>query len=474
MTGSFVHSDLFSSAIGNGTVKVERYMSHTNNWHLYSSPIKDESLYNYLKYNPEIPDAFTQGTNDLIGNGLRDYNTVTNLWNPYYIYPDVSTTPGSIGLGKGFNIRTIYNYNSIPGTGRVDATGTPNLNTVNVAIPRSATPGDFGWNCIGNPFTCALNIRNTANNGFLNAANISQLDPNYIAVYLWDTNNITTNHITPEYIVINNATTITSIQTAQGFFVKSKVGGGNVTFSKNMQLPNAALSFKAAPVEWPSIKIIAWDHISSSSTEVKFVTNTTKGLDPGYDAGLYIANPDFSIYSKLVDDNAVDYTLQCLPDQDYDQYIIPIGVNHKAAVQITFTAETINLPSGCHAVLEDRLTNTFTRLDLKDANYKATIDADTKGTGRFFLHTYDAIGSQPIQGQQFKVYSVAKNIYIIGEVSGDARFYLYSVDGKLLANFNAQNQLQNQLDASNYAAGLYLLKIIDGNLKKTIKFVLEN
>jgi hypothetical protein len=112
---------------------------------------------------------------------------------------------------------------------------------------------------------------------------------------------------------------------------------------------------------------------------------------------------------------------------------------------------------------------------LKNANYKATIDADTKGTGRFFLHTYDAIGSSPpIQNQQFRVYSVAKNIYIIGEVSGDARFYLYSVDGKLLANFNAQNQLQNQLDASNYAAGLYLLKIIDGNLKKTIKFVLEN
>jgi hypothetical protein len=474
LTGSFVHSDLFSSAIGNGTVKVERYMSHTNNWHLYSSPIKDESLYNYLKYNPEIPDVFTQGTNNLLGNGLRDYNTVTNIWNPYYIYPNVSITPGSIGLGKGFNIRTIYNYNSIPGTGRVDATGTPNLNTVNVAIPRSATPGDFGWNCIGNPFTCALNIRNTANNGFLNAANISQLDPNYIAVYLWDTNNITTNNTTPEYIVINNATTITSIQTAQGFFVKSKVGGGNVTFSKNMQLPNAALSFKAAPVEWPSIKIVAWDQISSSSTEIKFVTNTTKGLDPGYDAGLYIANPDFSIYSKLVDDNGVDYTLQCLPDQDYDQNIIPIGIDHKASGQIIFTAEIINLPSGCHAVLEDRLTNTFTRLDLKGANYKATVDTDTKGTGRFFLHTYDAISSQPIPNQQFKVYSVAKNIYIIGEVSGDARFYLYTVDGKLLANFNAQNQLQNQLDASNYAAGLYLLKIIDGNLKKTIKFVLEN
>ncbi|MCX6237610.1 MAG: hypothetical protein NTY07_08655 [Bacteroidia bacterium] len=246
LTGSFVHSDLFSSAIGNGTAKVERYMSHTNNWHLYSSPIKDESVHYFLQYNPEIPDLFNLNPDALVAAGIRDYNTTTNIWNPYFYYPTTSTTVGSIGLGKGFNIRTIYNYNEpgvgvIPGTGRVDATGIPNLNTVNVTLTRTGIAPDWGWNCIGNPFTCALNIRDVANDGFLNATNISQLDPNYIAVYLWDTNNITTSHTTPEYIVINNATTITSVQTAQGFFVKSKTGGGAVTFTKAMQLPNAAL-----------------------------------------------------------------------------------------------------------------------------------------------------------------------------------------------------------------------------------------
>ncbi|MCX6237609.1 MAG: hypothetical protein NTY07_08650 [Bacteroidia bacterium] len=173
-------------------------------------------------------------------------------------------------------------------------------------------------------------------------------------------------------------------------------------------------------------------------------------MDPGYDAGLYIANPDFSVYSKLVEDNAIDYTLQCLPDQDYDQYVIPLGIDYKAGGQITFKAETVNLPSGCQAVLEDRLTKIFIRLDLKGATYTATLDQNTKGTGRFFLHTYDAIGSTQPANNELKVRSIAKTIYINGEVSSDARFYLYSVNGKLLANLNAKNQLQNQLDASGY------------------------
>ena len=472
-TGSFIHTDLFT---GIGTVKVERFMSHTNNWHLCSSPIKDQSMKDFLKYNPEIPDLFdiTVTPNVLIGVGIRDYLTPTDVWSPYFIYANVSTTAGTVGKGKGFNIRT---YNDVQGTGTVDATGIPNPNTVNVALTRSALPTDKGWNCIGNPFTSAINIKDGTSAGFLNATNVSNLDPAFVAVYVWDTNNITTSRTTPEYIVLNNATSITSVQISQGFFVKSKAGGGNVTFTKAMQSPNSALTFKAATVEWPSIKIVATNQVLalSSSTEIKFIPNTTKGLDLGYDAGIFKANPHFSLFSKLVEDNAIDFTLQCLPDQDYDQYVIPIGFDCKVGGELTFTAESINLPSGCQAVLEDRLTKRFTRLDLDGAKYTVLLSPDTKGTGRFFLHTTDVISSdQPLEKQPFKVYTIGKSVYINGEVSDDAQFYLYSVIGKQLANFKAESQVQNRLDASGFPSGVYLLTIIDKKQKKTIKFLLGN
>ncbi len=469
-TGSFIHSDLFT---GTGTVKVERFMSNSPNWHLYSSPIKDQSIHEFLKYNPEIPDLYntTVTPNTIIGAGMRSYNTVTDLWNPYMVYASSSTTAGSIGGGKGFSIRT---YTDAQGTHFVDATGIPNPNTVNVTLTRTTAANDNGWNCIGNPFTSALNIRNINNDGFLNPANSSVLDPGFVAVYVWDTNNITTTKTTPEYIVINNATSISSVQTAQGFFVKSVVGGGNVSFTKTMQKPSAGLTFKDADLEWPSLKIIASQKTSSSSTEIKFIPNTTKGLDPGYDAGMMKANPDFSLYSRLVEDEGIDITLQCLPDQDFDQYEIPIGIDCKSGGEITFTAESVNLPAGCQALLEDRVTHRFTRLDLKDAKYTANVSADAKGTGRFFLHTSDLISSDPtLEETSFKVYMTGQTVYVNGEVGADAQFFLYSVNGKLLANFKAENQVQNQLDVSRYAAGVYILSIVDKNVKKSVKLIIR-
>src|SRR5665648_208053 len=256
---------------------------------------------------------------------------------PYIVYASSSTVAGSIGGGKGFSIRT---YTDAQGTHFVDATGIPNPNTVNVALSRTTAATDIGWNCIGNPFTSALTIRNINNDGFLNAANSSVLEPGYVAVYVWDTNNITTSKKTPEYIVINNATSISSVQTAQGFFVKSVVGGGNVSFTKTMQKPSAGLTFKNADIEWPSLKIIASQKTISSSTEIKFIPYTTKGLDPGYDAGMMKANPDFSLYSRLVEDEGIDITLQCLPDQDYDQYEIPIGIDCKPVSYTHLTLPT--------------------------------------------------------------------------------------------------------------------------------------
>ncbi|HZK97122.1 MAG TPA: T9SS type A sorting domain-containing protein, partial [Prolixibacteraceae bacterium] len=167
-------------------------------------------------------------------------------------------------------------------------------------------------------------------------------------------------------------------------------------------------------------------------------------------------------------------TLQCLPDQDYDQYEIPIGIDCKLGGEITFTAESVNLPTGCQALLEDRVTHRFTRLDLKDAQYTANVSADTKGTGRFFLHTSDIISSVPkLETPSFNVYTTGKTVYVNGEVGADAQFFLYSVNGKLLANFKAENQVQNQLNVSGYAAGVYVLTIVDKNVKKSVKLIIR-
>jgi len=476
-TGSFTFGSKDATSTGNAVV--ERKMSDTDKWHLYSSPLSGETIHDFLKFNNEVPNLVSGG--NIIGVGMRKYNDTTDVWSPYFIYGD-GLPIGDMTVGKGFSIRTIPDSKGSLTTnpGCVYSHGTLNSNYVTVALKSYGNH----WNCIGNPFTSAINLNPSTlggTDGLLNPANLSKLDDGeFQAVYVWDANDIMGNGNNPSYVILNDATTINSLQIGQGFFVKSNKNNTNsisdtIRFTKSMQSPNSSLSFKNAEIEWPSLKIVVKNLTLSSSTEIKFVSNTTIGLDPGYDAGMLKANPDFALYTKLLVDNPVDFGLQCLPAINFDQYVIPIGIDSKVASDITFKVETVNLPSGCQALLEDRLTKQFTRLDLKDAKYTTTVSANTKGTGRFFLHTSDMIsGDQPIEKEPFKISKIGKTVYINGEVSDKANFFVYSLNGKQLANFKAESQVQNQFDASGLPAGVYILTCDDQNQKKSTKFVIEN
>jgi len=442
---------------GIGSVKVERFMSKDDYWHLYCSPVSNQTIHNFLLNNLEIPELSDHSV------AMTNYITTSDKWNSYFIYANGNTDnlPELMGGGKGFTIRTIHNYNDngtiIEGTGTIDARGTPN------AFPVTATLTTNGWNCIGNPFTSALDVA-----AFL-SSNSTLINQSFAFLYVWDPNKLGTG--------LGGYSTISAgnVPTGQGFFIKSSGTSGSASFTETMMKSNTGLTFKSAESEFPLIRISVSNKNLKSSTEVNFIANTTKGLDPGYDAGMFKTNPDFALYSNLLEDNGVDFQTQCLPNQNYDQYVIPIGIDFKAGGDITFTAETINLPSGCQALLEDRLTKRFTRLDLKDSQYTATVSAETKGTGRFFLHTSDVISSvQAIEKEPFKVNTVGTTVYINGEVSEKANFVVYSMNGKQLVNFKAESQVQNQFDASGFPAGVYILTCDDQNQKKSTKFVIEN
>jgi trimeric autotransporter adhesin len=208
-------------------------------------------------------------------------------------------------------------------------------------------------------------------------------------------------------------------------------------------------------------------------------------LDPTYDVGMLKGNPDFALYSRLIEDNGVDFAVQGLPTLDLDGLTIPIGIDNKDGGQITFTAQTVNLPSVLQVTLHDKLTQTNTRLDLKDANYTAAIAPGTSGTGRFFLITDnkpvgsnnlsqvdDIFNVNDLHPEDLTIYTIGKTIYIKGEVSSDAKFALYSIDGKLLYNFKAGWSNQNQLDASSFPSRTYILTVTDNNKRKSAKFIL--
>ena len=129
-----------------------------------------------------------------------------------------------------------------------------------------------------------------------------------------------------------------------------------------MQAHQGTALFKAAKTPMSEIKLIAASSAGSVATVIKFIEGTTAGLDVGYDAGVFKADPSFSLYTKLVEDNGVDFQLQCLPNNQYGSLVIPVGLDSKAGGEIVFSVKTIQLDPNCKVILEDMLTNTFTDL----------------------------------------------------------------------------------------------------------------
>ena len=126
-------------------------------------------------------------------------------------------------------------------------------------------------------------------------------------------------------------------------------------------------------VEYPTEYVVLTPEITLTLTEgsdtrnayIYYVNGTTIDYDLGYDGNLFGGvSHSLAVYSHLVNnDNGNKYQLQSLPDSNYENMVIPIGIIAAAGKEITFTAEALNLPNDLKVYLEDRLTNTVTRLD---------------------------------------------------------------------------------------------------------------
>jgi hypothetical protein len=360
------------------------------------------------------------------------------------------------------------------------ATPPPTIVTFKGGIHAGSTdvPVMAGWNLIGNPFTSTIKI-NKVDNNFLSLNTSIQptgpIDQSYAAVYFWNSSSGPLGAYEP----INNLSDATYAQSGQGFFVKIKDGlllaDRHVSFTPSMQVHLTTAEFKSSGIPLPEIKLIASANNNSATTMIKFVEGATNGLDVGYDAGVFKSDPSFSLYTKLVNDNGVDFQLQCLPPKDYNKLVIPVGIDSKAGGEIVFTVETVQLEPGCKAILEDKLTNTFT--DLSKNSYKAVVVANTSGTGRFYLHTGDIVSGledQSISEGKLTAYARGnKEIRVIGEVGDGAVATLLNSLGQVVLTKKLGAGTLNIIGLPNLTSGLYMLNINDKGTPQTIKIMIR-
>jgi M6 family metalloprotease-like protein len=438
-----------------GQATVESYLT-ANKWHIVSPTAAGGSI-----------SAFIQAPGNAIPSktgsyGMMDYNETGNSWNSYY----TSSTLENLTSGKGYSVRRTAD-------GVVTFTGTLTSGTKTVNLTKIGTEG---WNCVGNPYSSSISINTAANatNNFLktNAIDASNLDASYACIYVWDQD-------ASGYKILGNVSYDSRdlgqniFQSGQGFFVKANNSGSSIEFTPAMQVhqPNAVL--KSVETSWPGFELTATNTQTKASTMVVFNNSMSAGLDPTYDAGLLRGTSGLNLYTHLVDDNGIDFAIQCLPET-YSSLVIPLGMDSKTGGEITFSAETVELPAACSVILEDKLAKTFTSL-ANGATYKTTVSAGTTAVGRFYIHTNNSTtGTSELLSGAFslKAYPANGQIWIVGEVASGAKASLVDVNGRNLGTFNLQEGSRNSVSSAGLAPGVYLLNVNEANKRFNTRIVI--
>lgn len=415
----------------------------TENWYMVSSPVNDEMYDDAYVAANNIDATGTVATN----RGIGTYNTNGNSWSYMQGGSSATFTPGIGYAVKRENAPSA-------GAGDISFTGT-SLNSGGVTGVVVSADSD-GFNLLGNPYLTNLNSKT-----FLDANTNLSGD---IWLFNQATGNYDTHVAGDEYI----------LAPAQGFFVKA-ISGTAVDFAYPTGKVATGVFQKTA-----LSKITL--HINSESTEryakIYFNESATAGYDKGWDGETFtgVAN-EFDVFTQLLENNTgKNYQIQSLPIANIETTVIPVGLKATAGKQITFTAESLNLPSNLKVYLEDREQNIFTRLDEANTKYEVTLSENLNGAGRFFVHTSSKsvlnIESTVLEG--VSVYkSNNSTLRIVGLSQGNSTVKLFNVLGKQVLQKSFQANGNEEVSLPALAKGVYIVQLETENGKLNKKIILE-
>lgn len=440
-TGSLVGQENLTV---NGTTTAYQYLSG-NAWHLISSPAPGEALSTFLSTNTNIPVKDVSGTNRM---GMMDYDETVNNWNEFFLETGQA---GNLDEGKGFSLRTTAD-------GTVIYTGTLATGTVSTTVANSGT---YGWNSVGNPYPSAININSNADatNNFI-SNNSSNLDASFAAVYVWEQGS-------KAYTIVTQSDAAYYAQSGQAFMVKVNPGVTAVDFTLAMQTHQPSVVIKSENLPWPELELTLTQVEKSASTKIKFNDEMSTGLDVGYDAGIF--KTGFDIYTRLVDDNSVDFGVQCLPEMGMEEFEIPVGIDGGTSGEISFSLKSVNLASGIVPVLNDHLTGESFVFNSEEDVYTTSITDQSQGYGRFTLTFSSTTGIDNNSVSTLKAWYNKGYIYINGQLDGAGEATIYDINGRKLAEHPLTDSFQNKISAPEGTGSIYLVKIKDSKRSEVLK-----
>lgn len=467
-----VVSDASNSGVlivkGNATGDIAYVRSIADaNWHFVSAPLETQGINDFTTGAGNTNDIATSGA--LYGVSIYNNSLPEGTRFEKYTTSNIAAS-GAFVNGKGYaNKKNAAGTYTFKGT---MATGTD----VTITIPQYSD-ATYHWTLVGNPYPSFLPANNATTS--LLKVNEGVLFPAYTYIKVWDAAN-------NGYKILNYSSTgadaNTYISPGQGFFVDPKDNTANsFVFPVNMQAVEPAVvpTFYKSVAATPSVVISASKGKETKSTTLKYFVNTTLGLDVGYDAGAFeeATGNDFAINTHLIEDGeGVDFTIQCLPNTNYETSIVPLSLKVDANESVTFSAVATNLPESLQVFLEDKVAGTITNITTTD--HQITFTNSLEGVGRFYIHTASSVLSVE-DAASFNTLSMYKtsntNLRIAGlNDIGLGTISMYSISGKqVLATSFVMKPVNNITLPSNLSKGVYVVQFVSDNSKQTKKIIIE-
>ena len=456
---------------------------------LYSSLIVEGDFVGELNYKRWVNKIGTAsgGGNDLISSPVTNtvFNAAFASGNPDL--PENLSNPGEFAFAP-YNVSSgaYENYNIGGGTGSFPIVsgigyraatktgGTLNFIGVpvktNVEVPISDAVAGRAWNLLGNPYTSYLDVAT-----FFTENNIQQLNSEYIAIYGYTGNR-------NDWKIYNLATSGPLLAPGQGFFVKSRAGGGAIVFTPSMRRTGGSDDFVFGRKQSAS-KLLSQLKLSKADQNVTasiyFIEGATRGLDPGYDAAAYSATDvDFAIFTNLLEDSTgLDIAIQSLPYTDYNNVIVPLGIKAKAGDELSISIDDLStLPFNINVYLEDTLNNTLTLLN--NTVFEFTSTTAINSIDRFNVHfSSKTLSIADLNSvDKLRIYTTLnpKALFIKGQLTKTTLAKLYDIHGRLvLTKVLDPRTTENTIDISSVSSGVYFVKLNADNQVKTQKLIIR-
>ena len=446
---SSTSGSLLVSGTATGDITYERNILNTD-WYLVSSPVSTQNIDNFAK------------SNNYIGTYLDNYAIAAynNILTPgqKWEYYNTTTAPnaGNFISARGYSMNRSE-------SGHYTFEGAMANSAVSYVVSTSA--GSHYWECIGNPFPSFV-LGADGESASLLKNNMDILSEKYVALYLWDGN---------EYKTINLLSAPTYFAPGQAFMVKANSASETFNFSKNLlSHQNGDNAFYRSMI--PTIELYLSSGDKKISTTLKYTENGSLGLDPGYDAGAYQdGTPAFSINTHLVENSqGLDMTLQCLPNSNFEDQIIPVSVNAAAGSNLHFNVDHSDFPEELHIYLEDVFTNEI--VDLKEEDYQVNIQNDLQGIGRFYLYTsQEELSIAPEVLSDIGIYSPDNQELIITGLQGNnlVDLNIYNAVGQIVHSYQFKAEQKISLTLPPVPAGVYITELQTDREKHSKKLVIS-